>query len=454
VKPFNVSEAIDSIGINKLIWKIFFLVGFSTAFDGFDYMLVSYTMPQIAAELGLNAIQTGSLASWSSVGMLIGATVSGLISDKIGRRKMISGFVFVFSIFTFPVYFINSYDLYIVLRVGAGIGLGACVPVVAVMLSELAPINKRAIFVSLNTCFMTVGYVLAGIVATAIIPAFGWRMCYLLGGIPFIYAIYQYYHIPESVHWLASKGRKAEACEILNHFQKVSTGSPGQWKPENLILPPPPEAVGLKALFVGKYLRITVTLAMLEFMLYFILYGINAWMPSLMLQKGFPLTTAYIITTAQNVSAILSGLFCGYASELIGRKKNAAIGFIITAATLIALALVTGFWPILCVNIFLGFIRSYTASSVPPITVESFRTEFRNTGVSFCVGVGRASGIIAPIIVGYVLQKGLGYTGAVLLFVLPCIIAVILLASIKGETRGKTFEQLAEEYSTMTQLKY
>jgi len=189
-----------------------------------------------------------------------------------------------------------------------------------------------------------------------------------------------------------------------------------------------------------------VTLALIEFCVYFIIYGINAWMPSLMMQKGFTMTTAYILTIAQNVSAILSGVLCGFGSELFDRRLNAAMSFLLTAVAIVTLAFVEGVWMILMANIFLGFIRSYTASSVPPITVESFRTEFRNTGVSFCIGVGRASGIISPIIVGYILQLGFGYVGAVLFFVLPCLIAVFLLASIKVETRGKTFEQLAEEY--------
>jgi len=447
VKTFNVSEAINSIGVNKMTWLIFFLIGFTTVFDGFDYMLVSYTMPQIAEEWGLNEVQTGSLASWSSLGMLIGATISGIISDKIGRRKMVSGFVIVFSLFTFPIYFVNSYELYVLFRICAGIGLGACVPVVSVLLSEFAPVNKRAIFISLNTCFMTLGYVLAGIVATIIIPIFGWRFCYLLGGLPFLYAIYQYRHILESPHWLASKGRKSEACAVLERLEKNGKGySTGQWQPNNLVVPPPPKSVGFKALFKGKYLRTTVTLALIEFCVYFIIYGFNAWMPSLMMQKGFDMTTAYVLTIAQNFSAILSGILCGYGSEIFGRKLNAIMSFFLTAVAIVALAFVQGVWPILMACIFLGFIRSYMASSVPPITVESFRTEFRNTGVSFCVGIGRASGIISPIIVGYILQIGLGYVGAMTFFILPCLVAILLLSSIKVETKGKTFEQLAEEY--------
>jgi len=448
MKTFSVSQAIESIGVNKFTWFIFFLIGFIIAFDGFDYMLVSYTMPQIEAEWGLTKVQTGSLASWSALGMLFGAGISGLIADKIGRKKVIVGFVLFFSLFTFLIFFVNSYNIYILLRICAGIALGACVPVVSVMMSEFSPAKNRAIFISLNSCFMTGGYVLAGIIATLVIPVWGWRFCYFVGGLPIIYGMSLLYLMPESAHWLASMGRKEEACKVLNRLEKASNSShPNIWKAENLILPPPPKKVGFKAIFTGKLLRITLTLSFIQFMVFALLYGINAWLPSLLMQKGFTMATAYSITIAQNLVSILSGILCGFGSELFGRQKNAALTFALTAVGVIALALSEGFWPILIGNIFLGFIRSYLIASMEPLLVESYCTEFRTTGVAFCTAIGRSGGIITPLIVGYILQIGYGYVWSLLFFVLPCIIGIILLMTLKYETRGKTFEQIALDLS-------
>lgn len=86
---FSISEVMDSLGVNKFTWKIFFLLGIAMVFDGYDYMIVSYTIPQIAAEWGLSAIAKGSLSSWSLIGLILGGAIAGIISDKIGRRKIL-----------------------------------------------------------------------------------------------------------------------------------------------------------------------------------------------------------------------------------------------------------------------------------------------------------------------------------------------------------------------------
>ena len=85
---FTVSDALDSIGINKFTWSIFFLVGLAMMFDGYDYMIVSYTMPQIAAEWGLDSVAKGSLSSWSMVGLSYReALLLGLFPTSMVVRK-------------------------------------------------------------------------------------------------------------------------------------------------------------------------------------------------------------------------------------------------------------------------------------------------------------------------------------------------------------------------------
>jgi MFS transporter, AAHS family, 4-hydroxybenzoate transporter len=81
----------------------------SMVFDGYDYMVVSYTMPQISAEWALNKVQTGSLSSWSLFGLIIGGACAGIISDKIGRRNTLIYSIAAYSLLTFPDVFIPPY---------------------------------------------------------------------------------------------------------------------------------------------------------------------------------------------------------------------------------------------------------------------------------------------------------------------------------------------------------
>ncbi|HWQ75133.1 MAG TPA: MFS transporter, partial [Syntrophomonas sp.] len=205
MKNFSISEVIDSLGVNKFTWWIFFFLGAAMVFDGYDYMIVSYTMPQIAEEWGLGAVAKGSLSSWSLIGLIIGGAMAGILSDKFGRRKTLTIAIAVYSLLTIPIYFANSFAMFAVFRVLAGLGLGACIPLVTTIFSESTPTNKRAIFITFGMAWMIVGWVLAGLLATWLVPLYGWRLCYLIGGIPLLYSVFLYFKLPESAYWLANK---------------------------------------------------------------------------------------------------------------------------------------------------------------------------------------------------------------------------------------------------------
>ncbi len=94
-------------------------------FDGYDYMVVSYTMPQISAEWALDKVQTGSLSSWSLFGLIVGGMFAGILSDRIGRRKTLTCSIAAYSLLTIPIYFSTGFGQFALFRVLAGVGLGA-----------------------------------------------------------------------------------------------------------------------------------------------------------------------------------------------------------------------------------------------------------------------------------------------------------------------------------------
>jgi MFS family permease len=410
-------------------------------------MVVSYTMPQISAEWGLSAVQKGSLTSWSLFGLIIGGALAGIISDKIGRKKTLMFSIATYSLLTVPIYFVHSFELFAFFRVLTGVGLGACIPVVTTMFSESTPTNRRAVFITFGMAWMVLGWVLAGIVATLFIPHFGWRVCYLIGGVPFIYSIFLYFRMSESVHWLANKGKKTEAVKTLQHIEKIATGKWTDWNPDKLVVPPSPKVVGPKALFSKEYRRITAGIWIMYFCGCFVVYGINAWLPSLMLEKGLKLTSAYSLGIAQNIAAVIANCVTGFGSEIFGRKKNIVISYAIVAIAVISLAFVSNsFGAILAACLFIGFADNYSLTAVQPLITEAYRTEFRNTGVAWCHAFGRIGGALAPIFAGFIIQMNLGYSMSFLFYIIPAVIgSTAALIFVKSETKGKSLDQLATE---------
>ena len=442
---FSISQVMDSLGVNKFTWKIFFLLGLAMVFDGYDYMIVSYTMPQIAAEWGLSAIAKGSLSSWSLIGLILGGALAGIISDKIGRRKTLMFAIAMYSLMNIPICFSNSFEMFAIFRVLAGIGLGACIPVVTTTYSESTPTKKRAIFITFGMAWMIVGWVLAGLVATAIVPVLGWRICYLIGGIPLVYSILLYFKMPESAYWLANKGYREEAVKALQNIERIATGKSTNWDPKALIVPEPPKQSGPKALFSKKYIRITAGIWIMYFCGCFIVYGINAWLPSLMLEKGLTLTSAYGLAIAQNAAAIIANCSTGFVAEAVGRKKNLIISFGVAAISVIIMATVGGgFGAILAACIFLGFAVNYSITAVQPLMAEAYPTEFRNTGVSWCHAFGRIGGACAPIVAGVIIEMGLGYAVSFLFYIIPAVLGLLAAVFlVKKETKGKSLDELA-----------
>jgi MFS family permease len=404
-------------------------------------------MTKIQAEWGLSTLMTGSLTSWSIIGIVIGAAISGIVSDRIGRKKTLCISIAVYSLLTVPIYFVDNFPMFAFFRVASGLGLGACVPVVTTLISETTPTKYRSFFISFAMAWMIGGWVLAGLLAEWIVPVLGWRFLYLFGGIPFIYSIVLYFAIPDSIYWLIGKGRYAEAVRSLQKVEKIATGKSSNWNPKGIIMPSKSRLTGPRALFTKNFRTVTIGIWIAYFTGTFILYGINAWLPKIMAEKGF----AYI-AIASNGAAVIANITTGWLSERIGRKKNLILSFILAGAAVLLLALSLGtnlFGALLASAIFMGFSVNYSITSIQPLMAESYPTEFRNTGVSWGQAFGRIGAIAAPVIAGIIINLGLGYQFSFLFFIIPAVIGVLgVIFFIKKETKGKSLDQLAEaEYA-------
>ncbi|MEI3232339.1 MAG: MFS transporter [Gordonibacter pamelaeae] len=101
---FTISQAIDSLGVSKFTISIFFLVGIAMMFDGYDYMIISYTNTQIMQEFfgpaGNDALK-GALSSWSTIGIVVGSFAAGPLSDKFGRKKILTIGTFMYGLLPF-----------------------------------------------------------------------------------------------------------------------------------------------------------------------------------------------------------------------------------------------------------------------------------------------------------------------------------------------------------------
>lgn len=442
MKKYYISEVIDEIGISKLTWLVFSLVGLTMILDSFEFGLAPYTMPQIAKEWGLTKVQTGSISSWGLLGLVIGGAIAGFLSDRIGRKKTLVIACCIYSIFTPLIYFAQSFEMYAILRILGGIGMGAALPVSITVMSEFAPTKRRGIFVTSVMAFYVAGGILCGMAAIFIVPKFGWRFMYLLGGISLIQVFVLAAFLPESMHWLLSKGRVKEVIKTIQVMEKSVKGSATEWTNESFSVLPPINQGGVRALFSPEYRRQTIGLWLMYFMGCTTLYAIMMWMPTLLYGiKGLSLSKSYSFSLSQNIAAGIANVGTGYMADRIGRRRNGYLGFILSILIIPTLAFASGEMQLLLSVFFVGFVINYAVNTAQPIIAETYRTEFRNTGVSLATSFGRLGGFIGPLLMGLMQQMGVGFKATIMSLVIPAVLGIIvILLLVRHETKGRTFE--------------
>ncbi len=431
-KEFTVSEVIDSFGINGHTWLMFILLGLANIFDGYDFMVVNSTNTYLAASFGLidwstgaavvNSAALGSLTTWGLLGMVLGGACGGIMSDKLGRKKMLIIACFFYGIFTLPQAFSQSLGFFAAFRLIAGFGVGSCIPVVTTCFSETIPSKHRGVFVTFGMAFMVAGWVLAGLVAgwicghtapmiegwcAPIKIANGtetfenWRICYMIGALPVLYAIALIFLMHETPHWYANNGQNEKAVEALKILAKNAgrLDEAEHLDPNALVIPPKPSKTSVNILFSKKFIVGTAAIWTTYFVGQFCVYGMNAWIPTWFQGVGYTAQQSVMLQTWNNVAAIASNVTVGFVSDRIGRKKNLCLSWILCIVAIILCSVFivddpeqTKFVLYIILMLLFGFCLNYAITAVQPLMPEQYPTALRNTGVAWCQAFARFGG--------------------------------------------------------------
>src|SRR5215475_13454878 len=203
----DVVEFIDSQPVGGFQIRLLLTCAAVLFLDGFDTQPMGYVAPALAKEWGLSKAALGPVFSAGLFGLMIGALVFGPLADRIGRKTIIIASTLAFGVGTLVTATVHDVTTLLIVRFLTGLGLGGAMPNAIAMTSEFNPHRRRATMVMIMFCGFSVGAALGGLLAADLIPRFGWRAVFVVGGVaPLLMVPILALRLPESVRFLALNG--------------------------------------------------------------------------------------------------------------------------------------------------------------------------------------------------------------------------------------------------------
>src|SRR6266849_3408896 len=195
----DVGSALDDAQWSAYQKLLVFATAMTIILDGLDNQLLGAALPALMREWSLPRPAFVPVQTAGMIGMMVGGAIGGIIGDRFGRRIALLGSVVAFGILTVLVSFAGGVDMLLALRFLAGLGLGGAMPNAAALSSEYVPRRKRPFAVTLTIVCIP----LAGFTGALILPSWGWRALFLMGGIvPLVMAAVLFQVLPESPRFL------------------------------------------------------------------------------------------------------------------------------------------------------------------------------------------------------------------------------------------------------------
>lgn len=444
----NIASRIDKLPMTPMLRKILLLTGIGWMFDAMDQGMVTGVMAAIGADWALSIAQLGLLGSIGLLGMGLGAGLSGMAADKWGRRTVIMWTLVIYGVGSVLSGFAVNYAMLLVLRFLTGFGLGGELPAASTLVSEYSPTRIRGRNVIILESFWAWGWIVAALVAYLLIPVYGWRMAFFIGGIPALFAAYLRKAVPESPRYLESVGKITEADDLICKMEKQA-GITQRSESNSTELQNQVNKVRISFLdlWSKKYVRTTIVLWLIWFGINFGYYGFVLWTPTLLVAKGFTLTKSFEFTLIMSLAQLPGYYSAAYLVERIGRKKVLSIYFAGTALAAWMFGHAGSISEVLTFGCMLYFFSLGAWGCVYAYTPEVYPTAFRASGSGWAAAFGRIGAFIAPFIVPVIYKfygTDLGYTYVFIMLTGVFAVVSLVVALFGRETMGLSLEEICD----------
>ncbi|WP_249780166.1 MFS transporter [Bradyrhizobium sp. dw_411] len=377
------------------------------AMDGFDLLILGFMLRVISSDLGFGPAQGASLVTATLIGAVIGGIVFGMLSDRIGRVRVLTWTIVLFAIFTGMCALAQGYWDLLIYRTIAGIGLGGEFGIGMALVAEAWPASKRARVSSYVGLGWQLGVLAAAIVTPILLPVIGWRGMFAIGILPAIAA----YFIRHNLH-------------EPDVFVERTATPPTTSLPINLLVKD------------AETTKISIGMVILCSVQNFGYYGVMIWLPNYLSSRfGFGLAQS-ATWTAVTIAGMAVGIYCfGQLADRLGRRP-AFITYMLGAAIMVVVySKLTDPTALLIGGAVMGLFVNGMLGGYGALMSELYPTTARATAQNVLFNVGRAVGGLGPIAVSAV-AAAYGFDTAIALLALLYIVDILAFLFLIPDRRG------------------
>jgi len=436
----NAGSRLDRLPIGPFHRRIMLLIGIGMFFDGFDIYLAG-TVIGVTLKTGFSTLQQNAVfVSATFVGMMLGSFATGFLGDRYGRRFTYQFNLLMFGLASLAAAVAPNMTFLIACRFIMGVGLGAENVVGYSTMTEFVPARSRGKWLGFTTVCVVMGLPIALLVASIIIPAFGWRAMFVLGGIGALIVWYLRKSLPESPRWLEAVGRTEEAEALMQAIEKEA--SQGQPLPAPTAVSTAAASPDLATLFAPPLLSRMIVGSICLITINTLLYGFVTWLPVFFIKQGLSVATSFGYSLLMALGAPVGSAIGALTADHWGRKPT------IIGASLISVVLGI-IYPMISDPVLLPAVGF--ALTVPIYVLvallfgvyipELFPTEVRLRASGIVNTLGRGATIVTPFIV-VALFEARGVAGVMALMIGLLVVQIVAVWAFGIEPRHRSLEEL------------
>jgi len=443
MEKLNVTKFCDDLRFNRFHWNLLVLGVLALVFDGYDSQILAYVMPNVIREWHLTPVAAGSVVSYGLAGLMIGTAGLGMLADRIGRKLPLIIGLCMFSVFNGGLFWVHDFRTFCVLRFLAGMGMGGALTLNITLASEFAPARVRARMVATMFTGFMIGPALAGIISIIFIPTYGWRIVLFFALLPLIFIPFLYWLLPESVRFLAQKGRYDKAIAVLRKMEKAAHVEPKPWTAESFALPAVERKASVGQLFTSKLAVMTVLIWFVYFFNLLAIYILTTWLPTLLSKAGISMVKSYGYTVMDHIGGFLGAIFLGMILDRFGRKWGLVSAYVLGAVVTWLLGESTGSpMALYLCNLLTGFFIIGGQGAQHAVAGEIYPTFMRSTGVGWALTIGRLGAVCGPLIGGLLQSAGFSFSQFFAVLSIPPLLCAALVLFYRVNVKGEALEEV------------